>query len=68
MLRQSLRSERRNRAFMKGALLFAVFAVVSSCARADANIPDTPAGRTLRAFLDAFNSGEHDRMCLCEAI
>jgi hypothetical protein len=27
-----------------------------------AAIPDTPAGHTLQAFLDAFNSGEHDRI------
>jgi len=31
-------------------------------ARADVGVPDTPAGRTLLAFLDAFNSGNHDRI------
>jgi len=62
MLRQFLRSERRNRAFLKDALLFAVFAVVASYARADVNIPDTPAGQTLRAFFDAFNTADHDRI------
>ena len=25
-------------------------------------VPDTPAGHTLQAFLDAFNSGDHDRI------
>jgi hypothetical protein len=30
--------------------------------RADVTIPDTPAGHVWRAFLDAFNSGEHDRI------
>ena len=62
MLRQSLRSERRNSAFMKGALFFVVFAVVSSSARADVNVPDTPAGHTLRAFFDAFNTADHERI------
>jgi hypothetical protein len=62
MLRQFLRSERRNRVFMKGALLFAVFAIAASYARADVNIPDTPAGQTLRAFFDAFNTADHDRI------
>jgi hypothetical protein len=31
-------------------------------ARADVTPPDTPAGQTLRAFFEAFNSGEHDRI------
>jgi len=31
-------------------------------AGADVSPPDTPAGRTFRAFLDAFNSGDHDRI------
>jgi hypothetical protein len=31
-------------------------------ARADVGTPDTPAGHTLRAFLDAFNSADHDRI------
>ena len=39
MLRQFLRLERRNRAFMKGALLFVVVVAVSFYARADVNIP-----------------------------
>jgi Peptidase family S41/N-terminal domain of Peptidase_S41 in eukaryotic IRBP len=62
MLRQSLRSEKRNRTFMKGALFFVVFAVMVFHARADVNVPDTPAGHTLRAFFDAFNTADHDRI------
>jgi hypothetical protein len=42
-------------------VLFLV-AVSQLGAGADASIPDTPAGRTLQAFLDAFNSGNHDRI------
>jgi len=37
-------------------------ATIPLVTRADAGVPDTPAGRTLRAFLDAFNSGNHDRI------
>jgi hypothetical protein len=62
MLRRSLRSERRNRAFIKGALLFVVLTFMAYCARADVSLPETPAGHTLRAFLDAFNSADHDRI------
>ena len=62
MLRQFLRLERRNCAFVKGVLLFIVFAVGVSYARADVNIPDTPAGHTLSAFFDAFNTADHDRI------
>ena len=39
------------------AVLVAVFSVTAfSSAQGQTSIPDTPAGRTLRAFLDAFNS------------
>ncbi len=62
MLAQYLRTERRKRACIKGALLFAVFAFMTYCARADASLPETPAGHTLRAFLDAFDSADHDRI------
>ena len=62
MLRRPLRPERRNRTFVKGALLLVVFAVVAFCARADVNVPDTPAGHTLLAFFDAFNTADHDRI------
>jgi|GEM_PF-6473840 len=45
-------------------LFFAIMvvAIMPPRARADVSTPDTPAGRTLRAFLDAFNSGEHNRI------
>jgi hypothetical protein len=43
-------------------LLFVAFAIVAFYARADVNIPDTPAGHTLRAFFDAFNTADHDRI------
>lgn len=43
------------------SILFCL-AVVPLGARADVSVPDTPAGRTLQAFLDAFNSGNHDRI------
>ena len=62
MFRQSLRSGRRTHAFLKVTLLFLGFAGASASTRADAGIPDTPAGHTLQAFLDAFNSGDHDRI------
>jgi hypothetical protein len=67
MLLQSAVPEKRNSTF--GACLCFVFvvaimvvAIMPPRARADVSTPDTPAGRTLRAFLDAFNSGEHDRI------
>lgn len=45
------------------ALCFVLFVcILPLAARADVSIPDTPAGHTLRAFLDAFNSGDHDRI------
>lgn len=62
MLRHFLRSERINRVFVKDAVLVVIFAVVALYARADVNIPDTPAGHTLRAFFDAFNTADHDRI------
>jgi hypothetical protein len=62
MLGHPLRSERRNRAVMKGALLFITLVAVAFCARADVSVPDTPAGQVLRAFIDAFNNGDHDRI------
>ena len=41
-----------------------VATLVFACSRAYAqvSVPDTPAGHTLQAFFDAFNSGEHDRI------
>ena len=63
MLRQSPAPERRNSTVIRACLCFVfIVAIMPLGARADVSTPDTPAGRTLRAFLDAFNSGEHDRI------
>jgi hypothetical protein len=62
MFRQTLRSGRRTHAILKVTLFFLGFAGASVSARADADIPNTPAGRTLQAFLGAFNSGDRDRI------
>ena len=46
-------------------LIVTVVLLCASFAIAQANtpaVPDTPAGHTLQAFLDAFNTGEHDRI------
>jgi len=61
MLRQS-RAPERCTLVRTGLCLVLLIALLSLGARADVSIPDTPAGRTLRAFLDAFNSGDHDRI------
>ena len=53
---------RHTRSIVAVFLLFLWFAAAVASARADATLPDTPAGHTLQAFLDAFNSGEHDRI------
>lgn len=47
---------------LKVTLVFLSITLALLSARADTSIPDTPAGHTLQAFLDAFNSGEHDRI------
>jgi Peptidase family S41/N-terminal domain of Peptidase_S41 in eukaryotic IRBP len=68
MLLQSTVPEKRNSPLINACLCFAfvvaitLVAIMPLRARADVSTPDTPAGRTLRAFLDAFNSGEHDRI------
>ena len=62
MLRQSLRSNRRRRAFVKTAFVLVAFALGHFGARAEVSVPDTPAGHTLQAFLDAFDSGDHDKI------
>src|SRR5881409_2696626 len=41
-------------------LLFLLAA--AACATAEVAIPDTPAGHTLQAWLDAFNSGDRARI------
>ncbi len=51
------------RSAVKAGLHFVlILAILPVGARADVSIPDTPAGHTLRAFLDAFNTGDHDRI------
>ncbi len=64
MFRQSPASEKRNSTFVRASLCFVLLlvAIMPLGARADVSVPDTPAGRTLSAFLDAFNSGSHDRI------
>jgi hypothetical protein len=64
MLRQSPAPEKRNSTIVRASLCFVllVVAVMPLGALADLGVPDTPAGRTLSAFLDAFNSRNHDRI------
>lgn len=62
MVCQSVRVEKGTSAFIKWTLLFVILAVMPVFLRAQASIPDTPSGHTLQAFLDAFNSGNHDRI------
>jgi hypothetical protein len=59
MLRQPVR---RNRSLVQIAFTLILFLLAQFQARADVTAPDTPAGHTLQAFLDAFNSGDHDRI------
>jgi len=61
MLRQSLGSQ-GIRSFTRNALCLVVLVLMPYGARAEVDTPETPAGHTLRAFLDAFNSAEHDRI------
>ena len=39
-----------------------VFLIMAACLQAQPAIPNTPAGQTLRAWLEAFNSGDRDRI------
>lgn len=61
MLRQSPRSI-GTRSFIRTALYLFLLLVMPLAVRADVTTPDTPAGRTLQAFLEAFNSADHDRI------
>jgi hypothetical protein len=47
---------------MRAALLVVALAFAPFCAYAQVSVPGTPAGHTLQAFLDAFDSGDHDRI------
>jgi hypothetical protein len=64
MLDPSPALEKRNCIIVRASLplVLLVVAIMPLGARADVSVPDTPAGRTLLAFLDAFNSGNHDRI------
>jgi retinol-binding protein 3 len=64
MPRQSPSPEKENSTIVRVRLCFVLFVVtiMPLGAGADVGVPDTPAGRTLRAFLDALNSGNHDRI------
>jgi retinol-binding protein 3 len=42
--------------------LFALLLVAVGCGLAQATVPDTPAGHTLQAWLDAFNSGDRAKI------
>jgi retinol-binding protein 3 len=42
--------------------LFVLLLTSAGCALAQATIPDTPAGHTLQAWLDAFNSGDRAKI------
>lgn len=48
--------------FIRTVLCFLILLVMPHATRADASTPDTPSGHTLQAFLDAFNSADHDRI------
>lgn len=52
----------RNRSSIGTVLCLAILAFMPIPGHADAAIPDTPAGRTLQAFLEAFNSADHDQI------
>ncbi len=62
MLHPSIGPEVQHGALTRGALLLITLLSLSLTTRADVSIPDTPAGHTLQAFLNAFNSGDHDRI------
>jgi hypothetical protein len=56
MRHPSIRSEVRTRALSRGALLLITLLSIPLTTRASVSIPDTPAGHTLQAFLNAFNT------------
>ena len=41
---------------------FAVVVCLATCGFGQTAVPDTPAGRTLQAWLDAFNSGDRSKI------
>lgn len=48
--------------YIRTALCLVILLVMPHGTRADVGTPDTPAGHTLQAFLDAFNSADHDQI------
>lgn len=61
LLQPFLPCVRKGRAIAAAALSFAVL-IASTRALGDAGVPDTPAGHTLQAFLEAFNSADSGRI------
>src|ERR1700733_6513669 len=61
MLRQPLGPEIRS-TFIRIALYFVILIFMPLGAGADVRAPETPVGRTLQAFLEAFNGADHDRI------
>jgi peptidase S41-like protein len=53
---------RKGRSITAATLSFAILIVPSTRALADVSAPDTPAGHTLQAFLEAFNSADSGRI------
>jgi hypothetical protein len=51
-----------SRTFTRTALYFVILSVIPHWVSADVGAPETPAGQVLQAFLDAFNSADHDRI------
>jgi hypothetical protein len=62
MLRKLLGPEIRNSTFIRTAVYCVIVLIMPLCIHAHVSAPDTPTGRTLQAFLDAFNSEDHDRI------
>jgi hypothetical protein len=58
------RSRKTRPAFFRTAVsaIGLLFAILPFTASAEVQVPDTPAGKTLRAFLDAFNSADRARL------
>jgi peptidase S41-like protein len=53
---------RARRAVARAVMILGVVLIGLSAASADVSIPDTPAGRAVSAWLDAFNSGDRARL------
>lgn len=62
MTRQAVQFKKRIISKLIGGAILAVFVILPPFSRGQVSVPDTPAGHTLQAFLDSFNSGDHDRI------